>query len=94
MSKFVETIVRTKLDERSRGRADAIEDRGSWRIVRRGDTSGRVAHDYECPDHGRFTALVSRADVPDTVPCERCEMPASWRGSMCGIGKPSGEVTS
>ncbi len=45
----------------------------TWGIRTRGDTGGVVAHEYRCPVHGVFTALVSRASVPDEVACQRIE---------------------
>lgn len=49
----------------------AVIPRGkTWGIRVRGDVDGRVRHSYVCPVHGQFDAMVSRASVPDAVPCE------------------------
>jgi hypothetical protein len=37
----------------------------------RGAPSGRVLHDYTCPEHGRFEAEVDRSEVPDAVSCPK-----------------------
>jgi hypothetical protein len=50
--------------------SSTVEPRGkTWGIRSRGDTTGTVKHSYRCPVHGQFDALVSRADVPDEMPC-------------------------
>jgi len=41
----------------------------TWKLTLRGDSTGTIAHEYLCPEHGRFTAEVPRADVPDEVFC-------------------------
>jgi hypothetical protein len=41
----------------------------TWKLTLRGDSTGMIAHEYLCPEHGRFTAEVPRSDVPDEVPC-------------------------
>lgn len=41
----------------------------TWTLKLRGDPTGTIAHEYLCPEHGRFTADVPRSDVPDEVFC-------------------------
>ena len=41
----------------------------TWTLKLRGDPTGTIVHEYLCPVHGRFEAEVSRADVPDEMPC-------------------------
>lgn len=46
-----------------------------------------IAYEFECPEHGRFEALVPRADDPDEWPCpypeccddHTCGRPSPWR---------------
>lgn len=76
----------------------------TWTLKLRGDPTGTIIHDYLCPVHGRFEAEVSRADVPDVMPCPRHEgklVPAtqflslaeaerirSSLGAVCGAASP------
>lgn len=55
-----------------------MPDPGSrtWTLKLRGDLTGTIAHEYLCPEHGRFTAEVSRADPPDEAACPHLEMQA------------------
>lgn len=76
------------------GDSRVSEQPGGWRIRTRGDTGGYVMHVYRCEVHGEFDSLVSRADVPDSVPCETCGGIAWWGGSRCGQGKAPGECDS
>lgn len=46
-----------------------VTERKGYVLRERGDVDGRIAHEYMCPEHGRFTAMVSRRDVPDEGPC-------------------------
>lgn len=51
----------------------------TWKITIRGDTTGTVSADYECPTHGRFTSDVLRdasGDPPAEMPCRYRDMPA------------------
>lgn len=41
----------------------------TWTLKLRGDPTGKIAHEYLCPFHGRFTAEVLRSDVPDEMFC-------------------------
>lgn len=69
----------------------------SWKLRLRGDPTGTITHEYLCPEHGRFTAEVSRADVPDEMPC-RSRLTAidsvalygtpSQEGQHCGLTSP------
>ncbi len=34
--------------------------------------------EFDCPDHGRFEAMVERSEPNDTHPCPDCEVPAPW----------------
>src|SRR5678815_1409542 len=72
--------------------ARSAPQRGSmtWTLKLRGDPTGTITHEYMCPVHGRFTAEVPRADVPDEVFCamtDRClclEVGES-RGQTCPV---------
>lgn len=46
-----------------------------------------VANDYLCDEHGRFDALVDRAENPDRFPCPDCGELAPWV-----ISAPMGRV--
>lgn len=49
------------------------EHPAGFRVRTRGDTGGTVKHEYRCPVHGVFEAMVPRAEVPDAVVCQvRC----------------------
>lgn len=49
----------------------------TFTIRLRGSAHATELADYECPDHGRFEALVSRP-APDKAPC-----PARWEAGPC-----------
>lgn len=57
--------------ERSVGTGSTVVERKGYRVRTRGDTTGTIEHEYECPVHGRFRAMVPRVDVPDAVVCGR-----------------------
>jgi hypothetical protein len=65
----------------------------TWTLKLRGDPTGTIAHEYLCPDHGRFTADVPRADVPDEMFCAvRYTDGKSWgpaqKVNICGLASP------
>lgn len=57
--------------EPSRGTGSTVEQREGEAFVRRtrGEHGRMIAHDYECPVHGRFEARVPSGAVPDEMPC-------------------------
>lgn len=87
----------------SHGTGSTIVERKGYNVRTRGDTGGTIEHEYECPVHGRFKALVPRADVPDEIGCaaraERhhivraCGARSLWCPPVVGIGFAAGEVT-
>lgn len=57
-------------EDPSYGTGAVIDDSKGFRIRTRGAKGeGSIEHDYECPVHGRFSAMVPRAEVPDFVEC-------------------------
>lgn len=69
----------------------------AFTIKLRGASSGTIQHEYLCPVHGRFTADVPRADVPDEMPCPESEAvgKAAWSPGVvlqklnrCGLTSP------
>lgn len=64
----------------------------AFTVKLRGASSGTIQHEYLCPVHGRFTADVPRADVPDEMPCPDFEyVDASTMrsvGNHCGLTSP------
>jgi hypothetical protein len=76
----------------------------TWTLKVRSAGGGTIPHEYLCPEHGRFTAEVSREDVPDEMPCPEREprlVPAtqflslsdaeklrSRAGNPCGLTSP------
>jgi hypothetical protein len=65
----------------------------AFTIKLRGASSGTIQHEYLCPVHGRFTADVPRADVPDEVFCPaRYTDGKSWgpaqKVNTCGLTSP------
>jgi len=50
----------------------------SFVVKLRGALTGSKMAEYECADHGRFDAWVSRNDTPDEVPCSECGSPSPW----------------
>ncbi len=72
----------------------------AWTLKVRGAPSRTIQHEYLCPDHGRFTADVSRDDVPDEMPCRtvtrepiECVVPGGCdspfcRPVYCGLTSP------
>lgn len=47
-----------------------------------------IISDYECPDHGRFEALVERlqsGEPPDYVHCSICHLECPWRISAPAV---------
>lgn len=103
--KWSDTITRPAR-EPNRGTNSIVEERKGFTIRTRGDTSGMIEHEYECPVHGRFKRSVPRRDVPDReecgVPLRRdhdhrhveCGMLSSWCAPLVGIGWSAGEVDS
>lgn len=94
--------------EPNRGTNSIVEERKGFTIRTRGDTSGTIEHEYECPVHGRFKAMVPRSGVPDGLhcsvtresetwerPCGRylvCWLESPWCAPLVGIGVAAGEV--
>jgi hypothetical protein len=65
----------------------------TWKLTLRGDPTGTITHEYLCPEHGRFTAEVPRADVPDEVFCRQIGPGAvrvgeEWHDTYCGRSSP------
>ena len=65
----------------------------TWKLILRGDSTGTIAHEYLCPEHGRFTAEVPRADVPDEMFCRQMGPGAvrigeEWHDVYCGRSSP------
>ena len=86
--------------EPSYGTNSIVVERKGYNVRTRGDTSGTIEHEYECPVHGRFKAHVPRADVPDEEKCRTwlsvtlfCGQWSRWVPPLVGVGKSSGEVT-
>lgn len=46
-----------------------FEERKGYIVRTRGDTEGMIKHEYVCPLHGKFEAMVERAYVPDVISC-------------------------
>ncbi len=74
----------------------------TWKLKLRGDPTGTIRHEYLCPEHGRFTAEVSRADPPDEVFCTEiehgnltnlCGLTSPWSPSGIANRVKAGEVT-
>lgn len=53
----------------SHGTGSTVVERKGYVVRTRGDTLGAIEHEYECPVHGRFRAMVPRADVPNAIRC-------------------------
>lgn len=92
-------------DPHSRGTGSTVIDHpAGFKIRTRGDTTGTVEHDYECPVHGRFRRDVPRVSVPDHVACEivlasapeigdiHCGNRSVWCAPMFGVGLEPGAV--
>jgi hypothetical protein len=95
--------------EPSYGTGSVVVERKGYNVRTRGDTSGTIEHEYECPVHGRFKAMVPRVDVPDARQCPTasghtlsrdgewsstfCTSVARWVPPLVGVGRSSGEVT-
>ncbi len=100
--RWVDTMVERQRSWNAQGERAPAQARGAtWGIRVRGDTSGLISHEYECPVHGRFEALVPRAGVPDDVCCphptdnrevDACGKSARWCPPLVGVGKSAGEV--
>jgi len=78
----------------------------SRRVVRitrtRGEHNRLVRHDYRCPVHGVFEAMVKSGYVPDNIPCQyvdiheepliKCGVPSPWQYPIVGQGISAGIV--
>jgi hypothetical protein len=61
----------------------------AFTIRLRGASGGTIQHEYLCPVHGRFTAEVSRDDVPDSAACrEMLSLPGMAIREDCGRSSP------
>lgn len=87
------------------GPVEHVEEKRGFVVRTRGDTEGRVMHQYRCPVHGLFDAMVPRFFVPDVIRCDHpvkrasfddnfCDRESHWAGSACGIGVSAGYVES
>lgn len=104
---IVDVDRKLRIDGKSRGAAQHVEERKGFTLVVRGDVGRMIDHDFECPAHGVFTASVPSDAVPDVMPCptiveQRLSDPAipvtcaghsPWRAPLVGQGYAAGEVT-
>lgn len=89
--RFIDEVVQRKasffVPGGPKGPSQATE-RCGYVLRERGDVDGAVAHEYRCPIHGRFTAMVSRRDVPDEMPCPLI----SWTPAGTDLEYPTEEA--
>ncbi len=89
-------------DPHSRGTGSIVHERNGYILRTRGEHNRMVRHDYRCPVHGLFEAMVPSGDVPDIVPCNvplalymsgvQCGMSASWQSPNVAQGWTAGTV--
>lgn len=80
-------------DPHSRGTGSVVTQRKGYVLRTRGDHNHMVRHDYRCPVHGVFEAMVPSGDVPEAIRCNSTDwsMMGGWvREAM--HGKPCDEL--
>lgn len=66
-------------DPHSRGTGSIVTQRKGYVLRTRGDHNHMVRHDYRCPVHGVFEAMVPSGDVPSEMPCPEIDHTYCWR---------------
>jgi len=67
---------------RSRRRAQPCEHTRTWALKVRPNPGSPISTNFECEEHGYFTATVPRANdggPPENWSCPSCEQPSAWR---------------
>lgn len=107
MSGYVITEETPYADPHSRGTGSIVTERRGYILRTRGEHNRMVRHDYRCPVHGVFEAMVQSGDVPDEMPCghriysatpgwehvwTECDRESPWQYPTVAQGLSAGSV--
>lgn len=108
MSSYVITDEVPYQDPHSRGTGSIVTERKGYILRTRGEHNRLVRHDYRCPEHGLFEALVPSDAVPDAMPCismdhrfinaidhgpwSYCNLPSPYQPPTVAQGLAAGKV--